>query len=437
MGKQPYPVKNMFKNNRLIQAINKHDVFSPYIFFPAILVIYFFLSIFDFGRIEYFEAHENILWPILVGLAAYYLAVYAVQKLGWTFPAFGLSFLKGKTIYFLYLLGIIGLVSYIIMLATGQIGITDESVRRNLDPKLNFLSSFLWFAVIFLICYRVIKEKELTSKRKVFYLILLAFVFVAFILMGYRTPIAVMFFTSLIVFHYIVKRIKTSWLILFMIVIGVTFSLFGLFRIVTEDTTQKFNSREGPKVEQPREEEEVSKDLELIREINSTPKWVRALTSEMVTGRIVVSKIMDHTGDNGYMYGSLHAGIFSTVLPGEQTSPRMTITEVVNERTVDEGKYVTRPGRTTTPTLVGQFFIEGGYIAVALGFALYGAVLAMIYNQMQRTGVKSYQSLAYGFVLTIFVISIHTGLLDLVFLLMIAYAIASTSIEQDREKLKA
>lgn len=129
---------------------NEIDSFSPYFFFPFILLLYFFVSLFDFGKVEYFDVKKNILWPILVGLLSYLAAVYIVQKRNWSFPSFGLKFLKGRTAYFLYVLGLIGLVSYVIMVSTGQIGIEDESVRRYLDPKLNFFKFlFMVFGALF------------------------------------------------------------------------------------------------------------------------------------------------------------------------------------------------------------------------------------------------------------------------------------------------
>lgn len=411
-----------------IQKMNRIDTFSPYFFIPFVLVAYFVVSIFDFSRFEYFEIKRSVFLPVVLGLISYYAAVYITDKKQWTFPSFGLSFLRGKTIWFLYLLGIIGLVAYSIMLLTGQVGIADESIRRNLDPKLNFLSSFLWFSVIFLLCHQILKEKELTTKKKLTYGGILFVVFVLFILMGYRTPIMVMFFTSFIVFHYIIKKIKLTWFLSVLVILGILFSLFGFFRIISEDTTKEFNSREGPDVELS--EDEVSQDIKIQRKINATPKWVRALNSEMVTGHIVLSKLMEYTDDHGYMYGKLHVGIFSTVLPGEQMSPRMEVTQMVNSLSVEEGKYITRPGRTTTPTYLGQLYVEAGYFGIILGFAFYGWIVTMLYNQMQRTGIKSYQTVGYAFVTTIFTLSLHTGLLDLVFLLMIAYAIVSTSIEK-------
>lgn len=411
-----------------IQKINRIDTFSPYFFLPFVLVLYFFISLFDFSRFEYFDVNRNVFLAVLLGLAAYYAAVYITDKKQWTFPSFGLGFLRGKTIWFLYLLGAVGLVAYLIMLFTGQVGILDESVRRNLDPKLNFLSSFLWFSVIFLLCHQILKEKELTTKKKLTYGGILMVVFVLFILMGYRTPIMVMFFTSFIVFHYIIKRIKLTWFLSVLVILGILFSMFGFIRIITEDTTKEFNDRSGPDVEVS--EEDLDENKKIQRRINATPKWVRALNSEMVTGHIVLSKLIEYTDEHGFMYGKLHSGILTTVLPGEQLSPRMQVTEMVNSLSVDEGKYITRPGRTTTPTYLGQLYVEAGYIAIIIGFALYGLVIGMLYNQVQRTGIKSYQTVGYAFVTTIFVLSLHTGLLDLVFLLMIAYAIVSTSIEK-------
>ncbi|MBM7648403.1 hypothetical protein JOC78_001345 [Bacillus ectoiniformans] len=413
----------------MLGKVNRIDTFSPYFFMPFILIIYFFTSLFDFYRFDYFNVQKSIILPVFVGLAAYYGAVYLADKKNWMFPSFGLSFLKGKTIIFLYLLGAIGLVAYAIMLFTGQVGISDESVRRNLDPKLNFLSSFLWYAVLFLLCHHILKQKELTTKKKLTYGGILVGVLGLFVLMGYRTPIIVMFFTSFIVFHYIIKRIKLTWFIGFLVIIGILFSMFGFMRILTEDTTKEFNKREGPKVEL--EEKKENDNLAIQRKVNETPKWIRALNSESVTGHIVLSKIMEYTDEHGYLYGELHKGIFSTVMPGEQISPRMMVTEMVNSISTEEGKYITRPGRTTTPTFLGQLYAEAGYIAIVIGFFLYGLMVSMLYNQVKNTGIKSYQTVGYAFVTTIFTISMHTGLLDLVFLLMIAYAIASTSIEKE------
>jgi hypothetical protein len=419
--------------NSQIEKLNKIDTFSPYFFLPFILVLYFFVSLFDFYRFEYFDVQKSI-WPsVILALASYYVGVYLVDKKKWTIPQFGLGILKGKSIYFIWILAAIGLGAYGTMLLTGQIGIADESARRNLDPKLNFLSQLLWFSLLLLLSLKIIQEPKITLKKGLIYGGIYGLGMVLFLLMGYRTPIIIMLFTALIIFHYVIKRIKLTWFLAALFLIGVFFSMFGFIRVLSEDTTNKFNSREQPDVELTVTEEE--KKEKITEKINSVPKWVRSLNGESVTGHIVLSKIIEYTDKEGYQDGKIHAGIFSTVLPGEQISPRMKVTEVVNSLSLDEGKYITRPTRTTTPTYIGQLFLDGGYFLVIIGFFLYGAIISLLYNQVKSTGINTYQSVAFAFVMTVFTVSMHTGLLDLIFLLMIAFVIITASIEKNKSQI--
>ncbi|MDQ0215920.1 multisubunit Na+/H+ antiporter MnhC subunit [Oikeobacillus pervagus] len=420
--------------NNFIRKLNHIDIFSPYFFLPFIIALYFLTSLVDFHRFEYLEVRRSILIPVLLGFLAYFIGVYIAGKRNWMFPTFGLGFLKGKTAIFLYVLGGIGLIAYGIMFSTGQIGLQDESVRRNLDPKLNFLSSFLWFSTLFLVCNRALREGPLMNRKKLVYGSILFIVLVLFLIMGYRTPILVMVFTLLIVFHYTVKQIKLTWFMAALVLIGVAFSLFGYVRSATEDQSKSFNQHKGPDV--TISEEKKQENLALRKEMESTPEWLRALNNESVTGHIVFSKLIEYVDQHGFLYGDLHKGILAPILPGEQRSPRTMVSEMVNSISIQDGKYITRPGRTTTPTLFGQFYVEAGNLAIIIGFALYGLILSMLYNQMKNTGIRSYQTVGYAFVTTIFTISMHTGLLDLIFFLMIAYAIVSTSIEKTSNCIK-
>lgn len=413
-----------FKN--VVNTMNRIDTFSPYFFLPFILVIYFFTSLFDFHRFELFEVRESI-WPVVfVALACYYIGVYVVDKKGWTLPTFGLSFLGKYVIHIIVLLTLIGLISYIMMIVQGSIGLSDESVRRNLDPKLNFFSQLLWFGILLLISYKMIRETKMTWKKALIYGAIFACVMFLFLLMGYRTPLIIMLLTGLIIFHYVVKRVKLTWFISALFVIGIAFSLFGFFRVLSEDTTQEFNSRDQPDVELTVEEQE--KLITIEQKVNLTPKWMRSLNGESVTGHIVLSKIIEYTNEEGYLGGEIHRGIYNTVLAGEQISPRMKVTEVVNSLSIEEGKYITRPTRTTTPTFIGQLFLDGGYLLVVIGFLLYGAIISLLYNKVKQAGVRSYHSVAFAFVITLFSVSMHTGLLDLIFILMLGFVILTSSI---------
>ena len=414
------------------RKINKIDTFSPYFFLPFILALYFFLSIFDFSRFDLFNVRESI-WPaVFLAIICYYIGVYVVDKLGWTFPTFGISSLGKYIIHFIVLLTLIGLVAYVTMIFQGSVGISDESVRRGLDPKLNFLSQLLWFGVLLLLSYRMIKEEHMTWKKAIVYAIAFGIVMTLFLLMGYRTPLVIMLFTGLIIFHYCVKRIKLTWFLTFIAVVGLSFAMFGFVRVLTEDTSLEFNSREQPDREHM-EEEELENLITAERRVNLTPKWIRAINQEMVTSHIVLSKIIEYTKEEGYTGGEMHKGIFTTILPGEQTSPRMLVTEVVNSLTTEEGKYVTREGRTTTPTFIGQLFLDGGYLLVAIGFLLYGAIISLVYNKVKQAGTKTFHSVAYAFVITLFTVSMHTGLLDLIFVLMFGFVVIASSIQKTEQ----
>lgn len=420
---------------KAIRNINKIDTFSPYFFLPFILIAYFVISLFDFWRFELFNVRKSI-WPaVILSVICYYIGVYIVDRTKWTLPTFGLSKLSKYVVHFVVFLTTIGLVSYILMIAQGMIGIAGEEVRRNLDPKLNFFSHLLWYGVLLLLSYKMIREKDMTWKKAAIYIVLFGAVMSLFLLMGYRTPLAIMLFTGIIVFHYVVKRVKLTWFLTFLSVVAISFALFGFFRVVSEDTTKEFNTREQPDREHL-QEEQLEKLLTAEDKVNATPKWILALNGEMVTGHIVLSKIIEYTSEEGYLGGQIHVGIFNTILPGEQISPRMQVTEVVNSLSVEEGKYVTRPGRTTTPTIIGQFFLDGGYFLVIVGFLLYGAMISMLYNKVKQAGVKSFHSVAYAFVLTLFTVSIHTGLLDLIFILMLGFVILASAINKtDKDKV--
>ncbi|MGE7951232.1 oligosaccharide repeat unit polymerase [Lysinibacillus xylanilyticus] len=411
---------------KLFGKLNKIDTFSPYFFLPFILILYFFTSMFDWHKFEQFNIHVSI-WPaVILAVICYYIGVYVIDKLNWTIPSFGLSFLSKYVIHFIVFLTLLGLGAFILMTFEGGLGISDESNRRNLDPKLNFFSQLLWFGVLLLLSYKMILEKNMTWKKAFVYGSIFAGVIFLFLLMAYRTPLIIMLFTGIIIFHYVVKRVKLTWFLTTLLVIGVAFSMFSFIRVLTEDRSLEFNNRDQPDVELTEDERENLLTAE--QKVNQTPLWIRALNEESVTGHIVLSTIIEYTQENGYLNGEIHKGIFSTLLPGEQTSPRMEVTEVVNSVSVEKGKNITRENRTTTPTFIGQLFLDGGYLLVAIGFFLYGALISLIYNKVKQEGIRSFHTVAYAFTITVFTVSMHTGLLDLIIILMLGFVIIASSI---------
>ncbi|MFJ3386819.1 oligosaccharide repeat unit polymerase [Lysinibacillus sp. NPDC086135] len=420
---------------QFLRKLNKIDTFSPYFFLPFILLLYFFTSMFDWHRFEMFNLHVSI-WPaVILAVICYYIGVYVIDKMKWTIPSFGLSFLGKYVIHFIVFLTLLGLCSYLLMVFGSGLGISDESNRRNLNPKLNFFSQLLWFGVLLLLSYKMILEKHMTWKKGFIYGSIYAFIIFLFVLVAYRTPLIIILFTGIIIIHYVVKRVKLAWFLTTLLVIGVAFSMFSFIRVLTEDQSLEFNRRDQPDVELT--EEARDQLLTAEQKVNQTPLWVRALNEESVTGHIVLSTIIEYTQENGYLNGEVHKGIFSTILPGKQISPRMMVTEVVNSVSIEKGKVITRGNRTTTPTFIGQLFLDGGYLLVAIGFFLYGALISLLYNKVKQEGIRSFHSVAYAFSITVFTVSMHTGLLDLIFVLMLGFVIiASSIIKVDQNQLR-
>ncbi|MDD1503513.1 oligosaccharide repeat unit polymerase [Lysinibacillus sp. CNPSo 3705] len=419
---------------QFLRKLNKIDTFSPYFFLPFILLLYFFTSMFDWHRFEMFNLHVSI-WPaVILAVLCYYIGVYVIDKMKWTIPSFGLSFLGKYVIHFIVFLTLLGLCSYIWMVFGSGLGISDESNRRNLNPKLNFFSQLLWFGVLLLLSYKMILEKHMTWKKGFIYGSIYAFIIFLFVLVAYRTPLIIILFTGIIIIHYVVKRVKLAWFLTTLLVIGVAFSMFSFIRVLTEDRSLEFNRRDQPDVELT--DEARDQLLTAEEKVNQTPLWVRALNEESVTGHIVLSTIMEYTQENGYLNGEVHKGIFSTILPGKQISPRMMVTEVVNSVSIEKGKVITRGNRTTTPTFIGQLFLDGGYLLVAIGFFLYGALISLLYNKVKQEGIRSFHSVAYAFTITVFTVSMHTGLLDLIFVLMLGFVIIASSIKVDQNQLR-
>lgn len=415
-----------------VKKINKKlssvDLFSPAIFFPIVLLLYHLLgNIFDQNRSDVFNLKHSTYPLIIVSVIVYYGVYYFVNKRNIMFPSVKIPWFSKWFKIGVAALTAIGFLSLSYMIFTGQIGILDESIRRNIDPKLNFLSAFLWFGYLILVT-EYITKKQLSKKKSIIVLIASSIVILSlFVLIGYRTNLFMIVFTLILFFHYYFKRFNFKIIILVMLVTSIGFSSFGYLRVANEDKTIEFNK--SP-VEHVQLDTKTQTD---VKKINQTPKWFRVITAEFVNGKIVLSRIVQETNENGSLKGQLHLSAIETVLPGTNPSPRSIVTEKVNQFS-DNGILVTREGRTTTPSLLGQLFLDGGYILLIIGIGAISLLLSSLYNKLKSTNQNNCK-IAYSFLTALMVISIHTGLLDVVFIIffigMILY-----SLINDKQKFK-
>lgn len=415
---------------KINEKLSSVDLFSPAIFFPVVLVFYhLFGNLADFHRSDIFDLKYSTYPLILTAFIVYYLVYYFVTKKNIMLPTIRISWFSKLFFIGIIALTVVGFLSLGYMIATGQIGILDESIRRNIDPKLNFLSAFLWFGYLILVT-EFITRKQLPRNKAIIVLFSSSIIILGlYVLIGYRTNLFMIIFTLILFFHYYFKRFNFKLVILILVTFSITLSLFGYLRVVNEDKTIEFNKAPVQQVEVDSQTQK-----EIVR-INETPKWFRVVTAEFVNGKIVLSRIVQHTNDIGSLNGKLHFSAIETILPGTNSSPRAIVTEKVNHFS-DNGIPVTREGRTTTPSLLGQLYLDGGYILLIIGVGLISLLLTSIYNKMKSLGENHFK-IAYSFLTTLLVISIHTGLLDVIFYIFFIAMIVYSLIEinkKDKQK---
>jgi hypothetical protein len=103
-----------------------------------------------------------------------------------------------------------------------------------------------------------------------------------------------------------------------------------------------------------------------------------------------------------YQHGHVLLSAFGSMLPGAQLGPRLIVAQFIKGR----------PGVTITPSLLGEPYLDFGMLGVIAFMALLGFVLWSLYRWQQKALTWAPQ-LAYSFILTVLLLDIHAGLLDL------------------------
>ncbi|MGN1385412.1 MAG: oligosaccharide repeat unit polymerase [Bacillus sp. (in: firmicutes)] len=409
-----------------IKRISSIDFFSPAIFFPLVLLAYHVMgNIFDQSRTDMFNLKYSTYPLIFTAIIVYYIVYFLVKKFDIMLPSISIKWFKKLFYVGIIIMTVVGIFSLGYLIFNGQIGLLSESVRRNISPKLNFFSAFLWFGFLILITTYIAKKGFSTGKAIIILCSSAIVILGLYVLIGYRTNLFMIVFTLIIFFHYYFKRFNFILIVTILLITSLSFSLFGNMRVENEDKTEEFNQG---MVEFGELSVQTQQEVTKVKEM---PEWYRVVTAEFVNGKVVLSRIIEYTEEYGTLNGELHASAIETILPGENQSPRTIVTNVVNTFS-DNGIPVTREGRTTTPSLLGQLFLDGGYALLVIGVALISFLLTAIYNRMEHTK-RSNHIISYAFITTLLTISIHTGFLDVIFYLffiaMLVYAMINTDDE--------
>jgi len=286
----------------------------------------------------------------------------------------------------------IAIVSYMLLIVIHGIPVLNISARDEVSGFFTYLIGLLWVTYPFI--FVSLKKSYLKIATLVTIFVLLT--------MGYRTPLVVvilMFFVLNLKYKRFVFTKKAK-----------AFSVLLLLSVVTIYPLLRF-------------QEDPQAVVKLLANLNLPPELfiVAPFVLVFAEGGSVVLGITQVFPDVGAQWGKFTYAGFSTVLPGEQLHSRTLLSYWLGRTNWQDS--------TTTSTILGQFYLEGGryftYIMCGvLGFFLSWGSNKFLYKQSIFAGAP------FLIIFVFLTISIHTGLLDPIILyVLFIYGVVALSHE--------
>jgi hypothetical protein len=132
-------------------------------------------------------------------------------------------------------------------------------------------------------------------------------------------------------------------------------------------------------------------------------------------GALVLSDLIRMVPIHGLFHGSFFQVIFATLLPGSQIAPHRFIS-LLRETRLESG---------TTPSILGGPYLDFGILGVMVFMFAIGSVLAFLYKCMKHQHKSAFcravNVASYAYFSAVTIISIHTGLLDPVIIILLSF----------------
>ena len=246
-------------------------------------------------------------------------------------------------------------------------------------------------------------------------LILTGLISIIMLLLGYRTLVIIPLASTVIIYHYTVKPINANILILLFILSIIFIGVYADIRWTLQWGEDNYDTWLRSLDADP--------NLGWMVQINMASRETLNKFDQIVTG----------ASPWGYYQGDLLASVFTVILPGSQDAPRTLVSKFLE----------TRPESSTTPTIMGLPFLDFGYIGAFFFMVFSGVFISIIYRKMRTTSgqTRRLSVVLYSYTITIFLLSIHTGIADitvifhialLIFLLFLFSEINYANLNSDR-----
>jgi hypothetical protein len=230
------------------------------------------------------------------------------------------------------------------------------------------------------------------------------------LLLGYRTPVVLMA-AGLAFLRLSQGRVRSRSIAVAAIVVAVSATGVYLLRLEAGGSAANLNRVHPASV------------LEKVPAL--TPLyygWTRE-------GTAVLHRSMELVpGTQPYFGGEVHVAALRSAFPGSQESPREFVTQVA---------YGTPTASTTlTPTILGAPYLDAGVAGVGVALIAVGWLVGMLYRRSTDRELGTLSDIAYAYFAALVLLSIHTGLLDLMLVAVVPAmsALALVFVRSARER---
>ncbi len=388
----------------------KIDFFSPLIIFPLAYVLYLYVGSLDFVQDQYIISERQWIY-YLFGILAFYLGAFI--------PALNskISTVKGsrqtgewdrkRLLVVLFVLFAIALIARFMIYESSGIPLLSKdimSVRLQASESGYLGQVGMSTEVIFMVS---IAGLFMFKKNRLFFIFLIAITLALALLTGTRTSIIRQMFPSIILFHYLVKRVSKK-AILTIVLISLIFigsmSFLRLYREWGPSSTQYLASQN----------------------VKPVFYWLYFVSRDFKHGPEGFARVLEVVPQKyGFQYGKLHALPFLFPLPGNQLAPG----EVLKQMAGLEFK-----GVGMAATILAPQYVDFGVLGIILGMFLIGFISEHVYQLARHRNLPVYY-LVYGALSITFFLGVRTDYLNFdilwtIFLLIVIHFAAVRRVKE-------
>lgn len=373
----------LYAVERLVER-SRADLFSPWIGYPVIYLLYFGVGwALPFNYVGGWVPARHWLY-YLGGLAAYFVGLFIVGT-----PTHGTSepivMKPSSTVSEARLRSLaawgLGLLAWFYSIV--RFGLTSSNFEFRFTGAPGWLVFMLLLVGIGPLCLWLVELARGADRRRMTFLSLvvvgsslLVFSF------GSRSVVVTLLAMFLIALHYTVKHLRVRWLVALGLVAVLVISLAGYYRIYAGGRAE-FLLTNNDYTGVPRVLGPVSPGLLAIRNGPGT----LALIEEV------------YPAHEPYMYGKFSVMSVLTLLPGDQPLPGHVLTATLFGREIaDMGG--------TAPSVLGGFYVDGGFIGILVGMLVTGMTLGLSYQAVRyrrtATSIAIYAALLSNYLLWLY-----------------------------------